>query len=309
MALEGIEVFVKVVDEQSFSGAARVLEVSKSYVSKQISRLEDRLGARLLHRTTRKLTLTDVGRAFYERAARIVADVEEAEIAVTHLQSAPRGQLKMAIPMTFGFRYLAPLISEFMAEHPDLQVDLQLGDRKVDIVDEGFDLAVRIGSLADSSLIARKLATLEFITAASPEYLEAHGRPQHPSDLAHHQCLVYTSADQPSAWSFRSAEGEDVDVRVDGPMRANNGEALVAGALAGLGVTRMPDWMAADSLRAGRLVPILCDWSYQRGGIYAVYPHNRHLSPKVRLMVDFLGERFSGRMPWELPEGEGDGEG
>jgi DNA-binding transcriptional LysR family regulator len=299
MALEGIEVFVKVVDEESFSGAARALEVSKSHVSKQISRLEDRLGARLLHRTTRQVTLTDIGRAFYERSARILADVEEAELAVAELQTAPRGLLRMAAPMAFGFTYLAPLVAEFMTHHADLSVDLQLGDRLVDMVDEGFDLAVRIGRLANSSLIARRLAGIHMLTVASPAYLAERGEPRHPRELAHHRCLMYTNTAQPALWSFTGPDG-DTEVRVDGPLRANNGEALCHGAAAGLGIVRLPDWIAADALRAGTLVPILTDWCDRRGGIHAVYPHNRHLSPKVRLMVDFLAERFAGVLPWAL---------
>lgn len=295
--LPGMAVFAEVVEAKSFTGAARRLGMSKAAVSKQISRLEERLGARLLNRTTRKLSLTEVGAAFYERCARIVAEAEEAELAVTRLHETPRGTLRVDVPVDFGIQYLTPLLPAFMLANPELKVDISFNDRFVDLVDEGFDLAIRIGQLPDSSLIARKLAETRAVICAAPEYWDRYGRPLHPSELEHHNCFAYSYLATGSEWRLAGREGE-ISVRVSGTLRANNGNALRQAAAAGLGVVATPVFMACDDLRAGRLEPVLRDYEAQRRGIYAVYPHNRHLSAKVRAFVDYLAEALN-PAPWE----------
>lgn len=290
--LDELEAFVKVVDVESFSAAARELGISKSYVSKQISRLEDRLGARLLNRTTRQLTLTDVGAVFYERCVAILDELEEAERAVNDLQTSPRGTLRMSVPMSFGTRFLAPVIAEFMAMYPDLDVELSFSDRLVSIVDEGFDLAVRIGQLDDSSLFARRLAPVESFLCASPAYLERRGRPERPGELQEHACLRYTYLSTGAMWRLVGADGEEVAVKVAGPLLTNNGNAIVEAARHGVGVAMLPDFFVFEHLRSGELERLLPEWSCGYSGIWALYPHNRHLSAKVRLLVDFLAERF-----------------
>ena len=294
--LSGMAVFAQVVEARSFTGAARRLGMSKAAVSKQVSRLEERLGARLLNRTTRRLSLTEVGAAFYERCARIVAEAEEAELAVTRLNEKPRGTLRVDVPVDFGIQYLAPLLPPFMLANPELKVDMSFNDRFVDLVDEGHDLAVRIGQLPDSSLIARKLAESGSVICAAPEYWNRHGRPSHPSELANHNCFAYSYLATGNEWRLRGPEG-DVAVRVSGSLTANNGGMLRQAAVAALGVVATPVFMACDDLRAGRLEPVLRDYEPPTRGIHAVYPHNRHLSAKVRAFVDYLAEALN-PAPW-----------
>jgi len=294
--LTGMAVFARVVEASSFTGAARRLGMSKAAVSKQVSRLEERLGARLLNRTTRRLSLTEVGAAFYERCARIVAEAEDAELAVTRLHAEPRGTLRVDAPVNFGLRYLAPVLPDFMARHPDLAVDITFNDRFVDLIDEGYDMAVRIAHLADSSLIARKLAESRRVVCAAPSYWDRHGRPTVPADLAGHNCFDYSYLTTRNEWRFRGPEGP-LAVRVSGTLHSNNGDVLRAAAVAGLGVVLMPVFMAHDDLAAGRLEPVLHGFEEPPPGIYAVYPHNRHLSAKVRAFVDYLVGAFD-PAPW-----------
>jgi DNA-binding transcriptional LysR family regulator len=294
--LQGMAIFAAVVEAKSFTEAARRLGLSKAAVSKQVSRLEERLGARLLNRTTRRLSLTEVGAAFYERCARIVAEAEEAELAVSRLTEIPRGTLRANVPVDFGVRYLAPLLPSFMAANPELRIDIGFNDRFVDLVDEGLDLAVRIGRLPDSSLIARKLAEARSVICAAPEYWNRHGRPSHPSELAHHNCFGYSYLATGNEWRLEGPEGE-VAVRVAGSLTANNGDVLRQAAVAGLGVVATPVFMACDDLRSGRLEPVLRDYAQPTRGIYAVYPHSRHLSAKVRAFVDYLADALD-PAPW-----------
>lgn len=296
--LSELEIFVQVVEVESFSRAAEELNLSKSQVSKQISRLEDRLGARLLHRTTRRMSLTDVGRVFYQRCVQILADLEEAELSIGKLQSEPRGTLRISVPMSFGVMYLAPALSDFMAAYPDLQVDLNFNDRQIDIVDEGYDMAIRIGALADSSLIARKLAPIRLFLCGSPDYLDQHGWPQHPRDLKSHNCLRYRYFSTGSMWSFYSGQGKE-SVKVEGSLQTNNGDALREAALRDLGLCILPDFLVSEDFRTNRLFQVLDDWTVGEAFyIWALYPHNRHLSVKVRLFVDFLISRFTPTPPW-----------
>jgi DNA-binding transcriptional LysR family regulator len=301
--LTGMAVFARVVEAQSFTAAAGQLGMSRSAVSKTIAGLEDRLGARLLNRTTRRLALTEVGRAFYERAARIVAEAEEAELAVTRLQATPRGTLRINAPVSFGTAHLAPALIDFMKRYPELKVDIGLADRMVDLIEEGYDLAVRIGALPDSSLIARRIADNHMVVCAAPSYWRRHGRPSEPQDLAHHACLTYAYQRSPNQWPFKGPAGR-FTVAVDGPLRANNGDLSLAAALAGLGVVALPCFLCGADLAAGRLEPVLCDWMPPPGGIHAVYPHGRHLSAKVRAFIDFLVERFGPEPAWEVARRE-----
>jgi len=290
-------VFARVVESNSFTGAARRLGMSKAAVSKQVSKLEERLGARLLNRTTRRLSLTEVGAAFYERCARIVAEAEDAELAVTRLNATPRGTLKIDAPVNFGMQYLAPLLPPFMLRNPELRVDVNFNDSFVDLIEEGCDLAVRIGQLPDSSLVARKLAETKSVICAAPSYWDRNGRPSHPAELADHDCFAYSYLATGNEWRLQGPEGP-VSVRVSGSLGANNGDVLRQAAVAGLGVVAMPVFMACDDLRSGRLEPVLRDWEPPTRGIHAVYPHNRHLSAKVRAFIDHLVDALD-PAPWD----------
>ena len=297
--LDAMAVFARVVEAESFSGAARALGLSKSAVSKQISRLEDRLGLRLLNRTTRRLSLTEGGAAFYQGCQRVVAEAEAAEQAVTHLASAPRGRLRVNAPMSFGVRHVSPALPEFLARYPELAIDLALNDRVVDLVEEGFDVGVRIGRLTDSSLVARRLAPNRAVLSAAPGYLEARGMPRRPEELEGHACLIYSYQAMGEGWRLAGPEGER-HFKISGPLRVNNGAAILAAARGGLGVALLPGFICGEDLRAGRLVRVLPDWEAPPdSAVSAVYPAARHLSPKVRVFVDFLAERFGGKPYWD----------
>lgn len=293
--------FARVVEAGSFTGAAARLGLSKSAVSKQIARLESHLGAQLLHRTTRRLSATEVGAALYERCARIAEEVEAAEEIASRLHAVPRGQLRVNAPVTFGHQHLGPCLADFLGRHPEVRLELTLNDRIIDLVEEGFDLAIRISSLTDSSLIARRLAPARRVLCAAPAYLQRRGVPMVPADLSAHACLIYTLEATPREWRFRHSSGGPTEtVRIDGPLQANNGEVLLAAAISGLGIAMTPSFIAGPDIAAGRLVRLLPDYDDQFGGVYAVYPPARHLSPKVRAFVDFLAERFGPEPPWEV---------
>jgi DNA-binding transcriptional LysR family regulator len=296
--LTGMAVFARVVEAGSFTAAAAQLGMSRSAVSKAIAGLEDRLGARLLNRTTRRLALTEVGHAFYQRSARIVAEAEDAELAVSSLQATPRGTLRVNAPVSFGTMHLAPALADFLRRYPELRVDIGLADRIVDLLEEGWDLAVRVGAMPDSSLIARRLADNHMVICAAPAYWRRRGRPREPRDLAHHACLTYAYQHNPNEWPFAGPDGR-FTVRVEGPLMSNNGDLSRAAALAGLGVVALPCFLCGPDLAAGRLEPVLGAWMPPPTGIHAVYPHARHLSVKVRAFLDFLAERFA-----PLPAGE-----
>ncbi|ABC21842.1 LysR family transcriptional regulator [Rhodospirillum rubrum F11] len=293
-----METFTKVAELGSFSRAAERLGLSRSVVSKYVSALEDRLGARLVNRTTRRLSLTEVGEVYLLRCQAILADLEEAEQAAGALHGAARGTLRINAPMSFGFRHLAAAIPPFLAHHPGLGVDMTLDDRFVDLLDAGFDVAVRIGSLPDSSLIAVRLAPLHIVVCASPEYIKAQGAPERPEDLTGHNCLIYSLQRFGDLYPLvHAGGGEQVSVPVHGRFRANNGDALRAAAVAGGGVMISPTFLCGDDLRAGRLVRLLPEWTGPEQGINAVYPHNRHVSAKVRAFVDHL-KGWCGKLPY-----------
>jgi len=285
---ESIEAFVRVVDTGSFSRAAEVLGVSKSHISRQISQLENRLDAQLLIRTTRKVTLTEVGRAFHLRCNDILDTLEDAEQAVIDLQEKPRGLLRISVAGAFGEEFITPAAIRFMQRHPGLTIDLDFSNRLVDLISEGYDLAIRAGTLKDSSLIARRIASRELIICAAPDYFERQGRPESIDALVNHNCLVGTV----SAWRFRQG-GRNFGLRVEGNWRSNNGRALLHAARAGLGLVQLPAFYVRTDIENGQLVTALDEFKPLDTAIWAVYPHNRHLSAKVRLFVNYLAECFA----------------
>ena len=294
-----IEAFVKVVETGSFARAAERLGVSVSSVSRHVTDLEAHLNARLLNRTTRRLSLTEIGRAFHERCVQLLADLEEAEESAGEGAVVPRGTLRLTCGVTFGERYLAPAIAEFMARYPQMRFDAELSDRVVDLVEEGFDAAVRIGAVGGQNLVARKVGTTRLVCCAAPSYLAQYGEPRVPEDLAAHACLLYAYAPQIGLWPFRDPDGGERNVRVAGPAHANNGRFLEALAVAGAGISYEPDFIVGPEIKAGRLVPILRAFAPPAAGIHVVYPSRRHLSAKVRAFTDFLTQRFTGA-EWAL---------
>ena len=299
MDLNEILVFAKVVQSGSFTAAARELGMPKSTVSRKVAELEERLGARLIQRTTRKLSLTDVGQAYYQHASRIVAEVEEAESAVTRLQEAPRGLLRITTPLNFG--HLGPIVASFLTRYPEVQIEMVCSDRVVDLIDEGFDLAIRVGRLADSMLIARNLGMLRSVLVASAGYVATHGEPEAPKDLAHHECVVFGPAPDRTVWRLR-ADGKEVSVQVPVRFIVNDFEMLRQAALAGLGIAMLPVGRAADDLARGTLRRLLASYCSHAAPIHAVYPTTRHLSPKVCAFLDHLTEAMGTDAPGEVGE-------
>lgn len=298
--LERMAIFAGVVEAKGFSEAARRLGLSKSVVSKQVSRLEKSVGARLLHRTTRSMSLTEAGALFYEHCARIVEEQELARRAVGRLHAGPRGVLRISASVAFGTLHIAPALPEFLARHPEVRVDMVIGDRLVDLADEGFDLAIRIAAKPGENLVARKLAPVNRRIVATPGYLRTHGVPRTPADLAAHNCLTYTFAEPRDAWRLRGPKG-DLDLRVSGNLRLNDDEALSAAVLGGLGVALLPTFIIGRDLQAGRLRAVLSDYAPHGSNIHAVYLPTRHLPAKVRAFIDFLRERFGPEPYWDRP--------
>lgn len=296
--LQSMEAFVKVVERGSFAGAADALGLSRAMVSKHVAALEDRLGVRLLHRTTRRLNLTEVGRAYFDRSRDIMHQLTEAEEAASALQSTPRGTLRLNCSTGFGIRHLTPALAAFQAQYPDLHADLTLSDRLVDLVEDGFDLVIRIGRLQDSSLIARRLAPSRMLICAAPAYLAARGEPEHPDDLAGHNFLRYSYSTVHEV-PLTGPDGESASFGFAGNLVCNNGDALMAAALTGQGIVLLPTFYVGSHLAEGALRTVLPQWTLPQLTIYAVYPVSRHLAAKVRLFVDFLADRFRGEPPWD----------
>ncbi|MFN7134245.1 MAG: LysR substrate-binding domain-containing protein [Myxococcales bacterium] len=289
MDLNELLVFARVVQAGSFTGAARVLRMPKSTVSRKVTALEERVGAQLLQRTTRKLALTDVGSAFYEHCARIVAEIEQAERAVSHAQSAPRGRLRVTTPLTFS--YIGPLVATFAERHPQVDVEIVCTDRKVDLLDEGFDLAIRAGPLDDSTLVARRVGTIERLVVAAPRYLKAHGVPRAPNELEQHVCLQFGAGRERDRWVLH-AGGRTAEVPIRPRLSINEPDLLRAVTVAGAGVALLPDIHCAADLEAGRLTRLLEGWSSSPTPVHALYPPTRHLPPKVKVFVSLLRERW-----------------
>jgi DNA-binding transcriptional LysR family regulator len=294
--LDGIAAFARVVDSGSFSAAARRLKISKSAASAHVQRLEERLGVRLLNRTTRRLSVTEAGAAYYRHCARILAEAEAAEQAAGALQREPRGTLRISAPDSFGWMHVAPAVPAFLKRFPELSVDITLSAAHVNLVDEGLDLAIRIGVLEDSPLVVRKLALSRLILCAAPAYLTKRGTPREPSELSRHNCICTSVLPWGDEWRLAGKRGE-VRVAVSGSFRGNNAEMLRAAALDGIGIAVLPSWAVAGPLRAGALRRVLKAWQPPSSTIYAVYPGNRLMSMKVRAFVDHLARCF-GRTPY-----------
>jgi DNA-binding transcriptional LysR family regulator len=296
--LDAMRAFTRVVTSGSYAEAARQLGLTRSAVSKAVTELEHHLGARLLDRTTRRVTPTEAGRAYHERIAGILADVDETETAISRLHDEPKGLLRVNAPMSFGTLYLAQAIADFMVAYPDLRIEAIMNDRFIDPLEEGVDVTVRIGVLTDSSLIARKLAPARRVLVASPGYLQSHGVPAAPSDLADHRALNFGHASGPQRWQLQDGD-EVVSVPIDAALCSNNGDVLRAAALHGNGITLLPTFMVGPDIAAGRLSIVLPDHPPVGLGIYALYAPNRYLAAKTRVFVDFLAARFGDRPDWD----------
>jgi len=283
-------IFASVVEHRSFSGAAVALGMSKATVSKAISRLEARLGTTLFHRTSRRLTLTDSGSALAERAQRILTEGQCAEEQALDAASAPAGLVRVAAPLTFGIKHLGPVFADFLALHPAIRIDLRLSDAFVDIVGDGIDIAIRIAELPDSSLRARRLGPVTAHIVASPAYWEKHGRPRHPADLAHHACFTYANTSNPDVWRFRKAGGEEASVRVEGPIRTDNGDAMLPALRAGLGVAVLPGFVIDEDLAVGTLEAVLPEWSTGSVALHLITPPGTLRPARVEVLIDFLTE-------------------
>lgn len=294
---QAIRAFTQVVESTSFVKAAERLGLSTTAVSRQVAELEAHLQTRLLQRTTRRISLTETGRSFYERCGQILAELDEAERAVAQEAAAPRGTIRLTTSINFGMHQVTPAIASFMARHAEVRFDVSLSDRIVDIVEEGFDLAIRIGTTGAENVVARKLGETRLVACASPDYLSKRGAPARPEDLARHNCLTYEYALR-DAWTFRDAAGREHAVRVAGSLNSNNGDLNAAAAVEGVGITLEPDFIVGAHLRSGSLVPVLEDFAAPVSPIYAVYPSRRFLPVKIRAFVDFLVERFSGMKSW-----------
>ncbi|MEP0706647.1 LysR family transcriptional regulator [Parvibaculum sp.] len=297
--LNAYAVYASVVELGGFTAAADALGLSKSMVSRQISTLEDALGVRLLNRTTRRISLTEAGAVVFERAQRIVTEAQEAAEEATCVEGAVRGQLRINAPMSFGISQLGPVMPEFMARYPELTVDLVLNDRRINLIEEGFDVSLRISALTDSSLIARQLAPVERYIVGSPSYFEKHGVPKRPADLAGHDFMLYTLLSRPNILEMENAKGEKEQVELKGRFLCNNADAMVEMMLKGMGLVFSPDVLCHRHLKSGALVRVLEDWTVPALTLHAIYPHSRHLAAKVRAFVDFTVEKFGpGKAPW-----------
>jgi DNA-binding transcriptional LysR family regulator len=295
--MTSLVVFAQVVESASFSAAARRLGLGVPAVSKHVAQLEARLGAQLLHRTTRRLSLTEVGRGFYERCVRIVRELKEAELAVSRVHAEPQGLLRVNAPMSFGQLWLAPVMARFLDRHPKTRIDLALDDRLVNPVEGGFDVTIRVAALADSSLVARRLAPNRVVVCGSDAYLARRGIPRTPGDLTSHNCLLYAYLSSRDAWHFVGPAGEEW-VTVEGTLRANNGDVLREAAVAGVGLVQMPSFIVGPELARGALRAVLQPYEDRTLSVWALYPPTRYLAPKVRAFVDLLAHSFV-RPAWD----------
>jgi DNA-binding transcriptional LysR family regulator len=289
---EGVVEFVAVAEAHSFTAAAKRIGISTAQVSRQISALEERLATKLLYRTTRKVSVTDAGQVYYQHCRQVLDGLKEAELAMNNLQSTPTGKLKITAPVTYGERSIAPLLNNFVAKYPELNVQLHLTNQLINLVDEGYDLAIRLGKLEDSTMIAQRLSSRTHYVCASPDYLARFGVPHSLSELSKHNCLQGTLP----YWRFQEA-GKVNNIEVNGNIRCNSGRALVDAALKGLGIVQLPDYYVLGSIESGQLISLLEQHRESNEGVWALYPHNRHLSPKIRLLIDYLGEELSKESP------------
>lgn len=294
---EAWDLFVAVAEAGSFAGAARARNLSVPTVSRAVARLEERLGAALFHRTSRRLSLSALGEEALGEAQALVLSAQRMEERLGEATTLPAGTIRLAAPLDFGRAHIAPLLPGFLAAYPQVSIDLSLDDARVDIVASGHDIVLRIGQLADSSLIARRLCSVERMAVASPAYIQAHGRPLHPADLGKHQCLLYTNVSPPDVWRFAGPEGADYSVTVSGPLRANSGSSLNPPCLAGAGIALQPDFLVADLIAEGRLEALLCDWRPPPLGLYMITPPSPLRPLRVRLLMNWLAEQLK-NPPW-----------
>jgi len=292
MQWEGINEFVDVAETESFTQAGKRLQISTAQVSRQVNALEQRLNIKLFYRTTRKVSLTEEGRLFYQHCRSVLDGLDAAERAVTNLQSKPQGKIKLTAPVTYGERFILPLVNEFLIQYPDIKVTAYLSNQQIDLVDQGYDLAIRLGKLADSSFMAKRLGRRTNYVCASPPYIKRLGRPHTLSELAQHQCLLGTL----DYWRFNE-QGNEKSIRIAGRLRYNSGFSLVDAALKGLGIVQLPDYYVDQYIKSGKLVTLLDNYRESDEGIWALYPHNRQLSPKIRLLVDYLAENLAKTLP------------
>ena len=295
--LTEMEAFATVVDQGGFTDAARKMGISKSAVSKHVSSLEARLGARLLNRTTRRVSPTEIGLVYYDRARRVLNDAGEADALVTSMQSAPSGVLRISVAKDFGVNHLSPVLSSFLETYPDITVNMELNNRYVELIAEGFDLAVRIGDLEDSTLRARKLTETARRMIAAPAYLERHGRPQKIDDLNAHMLLHYSNESSGNVWKMAAPSGETRQIRTTGTLSVNDGQSLLHAAIAGLGIAYLPSFLYAEAMAEGLVEDVIPSLPVEVQGIYAVYPPGRFTQPKVRAFIDFLVTSFADKGP------------
>jgi len=301
---EGLAMFAKVAEERSYAGAARRMEVSVATVSRAVSRLEDRLGGRLFNRSSRGVALTDFGRGLADQAARVYAEAEEIECVAVETSRHPRGRVSLAAPMSFGTRWVAPILPDFLRQYPDISLDLHLSDEKVDLIGDGFDAALRIAVLEDSSLVVKRLAPVRRFIVAAPSYLARYGRPKHPNDLSAHHCLGYAYRAKRDAWRLTNKVGDGATVTPVGPLRVTNVDALLPTLLAGLAIAELPEFIAFDLLRTGQVEALLPDWTMALGGLYFVTPTTRARSAKVEALSSFLTKRLS-QPDWHVDPSDG----
>lgn len=298
---EGLAMFAKVAEHGSFAAAARATGVSVATVSRGVARLEDRLGARLFNRTSRQLSLTEFGRTISEKAGEIYRQAEEAESSAREMSVQPRGLVRLAVPMSFGLRWVAPLLPGFFRAYPEVSIDLHLSDASVDLIADGFDAALRIAALPDSSLVARRLCAVTQFVVAAPEYLRREGRPTHPRELADRPCLSYAYRARSAVWRFTNDAGDEESVMPTGPLRVTNADALLPTLLDGLAIAELPEFIAGEYLADGRLEAILPDWSLTTGGLYFVTPSARARPAKVTALSDYFAEHL-GNPVWRWPK-------
>ncbi|MEX3017231.1 LysR family transcriptional regulator [Gymnodinialimonas hymeniacidonis] len=295
--LTEMEAFATVVDQGGFTDAAKKMGISKSAVSKHVSSLEARLGARLLNRTTRRVSPTEIGLAYYDRARRVLNDAGEADALVTAMQSAPSGTLRVSIATDFGVNHVSPILGEFLHNYPDITVNMVLNNRYVELISEGFDMAIRVGELEDSSLMARKICETQRRMIAAPGYFKEYGRPERIDDLNEHKLLHYSNSSSGNVWKLTAPSGELRQVRTAGWLTVNDGQSLLNAAIGGLGIAYLPSFLYADPMRDGLLEDAMPDLPVDIQGVYAVYPPGRYIQPKVRAFIDYLVESFRDKGP------------
>ncbi|WP_347555672.1 LysR family transcriptional regulator [Robbsia sp. KACC 23696] len=298
---EGLALFAKVAEEGSFAAAARATNVSVATVSRAVARLEDRLGARLLNRTSRQLALTEFGRTICEKAGDVYRRAADVENDAREMSVQPRGLVRLAVPMSFGLRWIAPLLPTFFRAYPEVSIDLHLSDASVELVADGFDAALRIAALPDSSLVARRICSVTQYVVASPDYLRRNGRPEHPRDLIDRPCLSYAYRARSDVWRFTNGAGEEQSILPSGPLRVTNSDALIPMLLDGLAIAELPEFIAGEYLSDGRLDALLTDWSLTKGGLYFVTPSARARPAKVSALSDFFAEHLSDPS-WRWPK-------